>query len=69
MGGHTPAFMGWLFLTFFHSAAKNHCSVFFSACIQRIGGMFLLPISKHFPVKLHESLLDAETLKPALLRQ
>jgi hypothetical protein len=32
-------------------------------------GMFLLPISKHFTVKLHKSLLDAETLKPALSRQ
>jgi len=30
------------------------------------GGMFLLPISKHCPVKLHKSLLDAEALKPAL---
>jgi len=37
--------------------------------LQRFGGMFLLPISKHCPVKLHESLLDAETLKPALTRQ
>ena len=37
--------------------------------VQRIGGMFLLPISKHCPIKLHESLLDAETLKPALTRQ
>ena len=26
-------------------------------------------ISKHFPVKLHISLLNAETLKPALSRQ
>jgi len=32
-------------------------------------GMFLLPISKHCPVKLHESLLDAETLKYPLSRQ
>jgi len=30
--------------------------------------MFLLPISKHFPVKIHESLLDVETLKPELSR-
>lgn len=36
---------------------------------QRFGGMFLLPISEHLPVRLHESLLDAETLKPALSRQ
>jgi hypothetical protein len=28
--------------------------------------MFLLPISKHCPVKLHESLLDAETCKQKL---
>jgi len=33
------------------------------------GGMFLLPISKHCPVKIHESLLDAKMLKPALSRQ
>jgi len=37
--------------------------------VQRFGGMFLLPISKHCPVKLQESLLNAETLKPALSRQ
>jgi len=36
---------------------------------ERFGGMFLLPISEHCPVKLHESLLDAETLKLALFRQ
>ena len=35
---------------------------------QRIGGMFWLPILKHKTVKLHESLLSAETLKPALSR-
>jgi len=28
-----------------------------------------LPISKHFPIKLHRSLIRAETLKPALQRQ
>jgi len=28
-----------------------------------------LPISKHFTVKVHESLLNAEKLKPALSRQ
>ena len=33
------------------------------------GGMFLLPISKHCTVKLHETLLDAETLKLVLTRQ
>lgn len=33
------------------------------------GGIFLLPISKHCPVKLQESLLKAERLKPALSRQ
>jgi len=31
--------------------------------------MFLLPISKHKTVKLQESLLDEETLKPELSRQ
>src|SRR5574344_1576198 len=36
---------------------------------ERIGGMFLLPISKHCHVKLHASLLDAETLKYPLSRQ
>jgi hypothetical protein len=39
----------------------------------RIGGngrrYGLLPISKHCPVKLHESLLNAETLKLAISRQ
>jgi hypothetical protein len=33
-GSHTLAFVGWLFLTFFLSAVKIHCSVVFSACIQ-----------------------------------
>jgi len=44
--------------------------------LYRFGGMFLLPISEHCPVKLHslsrfigKSLFDAETLKPALSRQ
>jgi len=41
---------------------------FFALCIT-VGGMFLLPILKHCSVKLHESLLDAETLKLALSRQ
>src|SRR5574344_1045124 len=36
---------------------------------ERSGGMFLLPISKHCHIKLHESLLDAETLKYPLSRQ
>jgi len=40
-----------------------------SVPVYRFGGMFLLPISEHLPVRLHESLLDAETLKPALSRQ
>ena len=47
----------------------QHAAVHFLNSTQRSGGMFLLPISKHCPVKLHESLLDAETLKPALSRQ
>jgi hypothetical protein len=34
-----------------------------------LGGMFFLPISKHFPVKLHENLLDAKMLKYPLSRQ
>jgi hypothetical protein len=31
--------------------------------------MYFLLISKHCPVKLHDSLFEAETLKPAMYRQ
>lgn len=43
--------------------------IFIQNWLVTFGGMFLLPISKHCPVKLYESLLDAETLKYPLSRQ
>jgi len=47
---------------------KGICGWWFFG-VEWFGGMFLLPISKHFTVNLHESLLVAEALKTALSRQ
>jgi hypothetical protein len=55
-------------MLFFYPRFKPVCDAVLHDA-QRIGGMFLLPISKHCPVKLHECLLNAEKLKPALSRQ
>jgi hypothetical protein len=40
--------------------------VCFLHLLQMSGGVFFLTISNHYPVKFHETLLDAGTLKPAV---